>query len=223
MRGTSPRTGCSGELHQADAAQLAAPAALAAAELAPSQFSALKRRSEERSSPGSGGRRPALTEDGDDVAHSPLRPINVALGGPSAGPVSDYEARLRGILSRPFRVPVPSGCIVRRTAAILSRCLPVERELVVSCRLAGCQLAMCGAFMQTDAVRRSLQADGSKGHGKSAQSALSATTSLGRLCSVQPPGPDPREGLGAGQRAATPAAALPGRTLHETCPSGAVR
>ena len=87
MRGTSPRTRCSGELHQADAAQLAAPAALAAAELAPSQFSALKRRSEERSSPGSRGRRPALTEDGDGVAHSPLRPINETLGGPSAGPV----------------------------------------------------------------------------------------------------------------------------------------
>ena len=74
---------------------------------------------------------------------------------------------------------------------------------------------MCGAFMQTDAVRRSLQADGGKGRGRSAQSALSAITSLGRLCSVQPPGPDPRDGLGAGQRAATPAAALPGRrTLH---------
>ena len=42
------------------------------------------------------------------MVRSPPRPINVALGGPPAGPVSNCEARLRGLLSRPFRIPIPS-------------------------------------------------------------------------------------------------------------------
>ncbi|XP_037070372.1 DNA repair and recombination protein RAD54-like [Pollicipes pollicipes] len=72
-------------------------------------------------------------------------------------------------------------CIIRRTAAILSKYLPVKVELVVSCRLTACQLAMYDAFIQSDAVRRSLQADRAKG-AKSTQSALSAITSLKKLC-----------------------------------------
>ena len=41
---------------------------------------------------------------------------------------------------------------------------------------------MYDAFIQSDAVRRSLQADKSKGHGKSTQSTLPTSTSLKKLC-----------------------------------------
>ena len=41
---------------------------------------------------------------------------------------------------------------------------------------------MYDAFIQSDAVRRCLRADKSKGHGKSTQSALPAITSLKKLC-----------------------------------------
>ncbi|KAF0307372.1 DNA repair and recombination protein RAD54-like [Amphibalanus amphitrite] len=76
--------------------------------LAPSQFSALKRRSDESCSRASGRKQPALEEDGAAVVRSPLQPINVPLGASPTGPVSDYEARLRQILSRPFKIPIPS-------------------------------------------------------------------------------------------------------------------
>ncbi|XP_071450348.1 DNA repair and recombination protein RAD54-like [Hetaerina americana] len=78
-------------------------------------------------------------------------------------------------------------CLIRRTAALLSRYLPPKTELVVCVKLSPLQRALYDEFLSSDALRKTvLEADADRdggGRGKGATlSALSSITLMKKLC-----------------------------------------
>ncbi|XP_059483633.1 DNA repair and recombination protein RAD54-like [Neocloeon triangulifer] len=85
-------------------------------------------------------------------------------------------AKLIGVVNR---------CLIRRTAALLSKYLPKKIEHVVCCKLAPQQAELYEQFVKSEAVRRTVMAaeEGDTGKKKgSSLSALSSITSLKKLC-----------------------------------------
>ncbi|XP_046400540.1 DNA repair and recombination protein RAD54-like [Ischnura elegans] len=77
-------------------------------------------------------------------------------------------------------------CLIRRTAALLSRYLPTKTELVVCVKLSPLQQNLYNDFLSSDAVRKTVLAadseqEGGRGKGTSL-SALSSITLLKKLC-----------------------------------------
>ncbi|XP_065345333.1 DNA repair and recombination protein RAD54-like [Cloeon dipterum] len=86
-------------------------------------------------------------------------------------------AKLIGVVNR---------CLIRRTAALLSKYLPKKVEHVVCCKMAPLQEQLYEQFVKSEAVKRTVLAaeegdTGSKKKGSSL-SALSSITSLKKLC-----------------------------------------
>jgi len=78
-------------------------------------------------------------------------------------------------------------CLIRRTAALLSKYLPKKVEHVVCCKMAPLQGDLYEQFVKSEAVRRTVLAaeEGDTGGSKkknSGPSALSSITSLKKLC-----------------------------------------
>ncbi|KAG8223054.1 hypothetical protein J437_LFUL002002 [Ladona fulva] len=75
-------------------------------------------------------------------------------------------------------------CLIRRTAALLSRYLPPKVELVVCVKLSPLQQTLYDEFLSSDAVRKTVLAAGSEeGGGKGPSlSALSTITLMKKLC-----------------------------------------
>ena len=84
----------------------------------------------------------------------------------------------------------PSRCIIRRTAAILTKYLPVKVEQVVCCRLTPLQQALYKLFIESKATKCLLAKSqggtggggGRKNGGGVSASSLSAITQLKKLC-----------------------------------------
>ena len=84
-------------------------------------------------------------------------------------------------------------CIIRRTAAILTKYLPVKVEQVVCCRLTPLQEALYKLFIESKATKMLLAKSGpsvggegknkkARGGGGVSASSLSAITQLKKLC-----------------------------------------
>ena len=84
-------------------------------------------------------------------------------------------------------------CIIRRTAAILTKYLPVKVEQVVCCRLTPLQQALYKLFIESKATKCLLAKSGGAGGGGGGRkngrggggvsaSSLSAITQLKKLC-----------------------------------------
>ena len=71
-------------------------------------------------------------------------------------------------------------CIIRRTAAILSKYLPIKIEQVVCCRPSPLQSAIYQSFVNSKATRAAL-ADNKK----ASVGALSSITNLKKLCNCE--------------------------------------
>lgn len=74
-------------------------------------------------------------------------------------------------------------CVIRRTALLLSKYLPLKYEIIVCCKLEPVQKALYKYFIESKQVQKTLQAD-SKGSGKkgNGQHTLQAITFLKKLC-----------------------------------------
>ncbi|XP_014220729.1 DNA repair and recombination protein RAD54-like [Trichogramma pretiosum] len=79
-------------------------------------------------------------------------------------------------------VTIVNKCMIRRTSALLSKYLPLKYELVVCIKMTPLQTQLYKNFIKSDSIRKSMQeTDGGSKKGGSL-SALSAITSLKKLC-----------------------------------------
>ncbi|XP_034942944.1 DNA repair and recombination protein RAD54-like [Chelonus insularis] len=80
-------------------------------------------------------------------------------------------------------VTVVNKCLIRRTSALLSKYLPIKYELVVCINMTDLQKRLYKNFIQSEAVRKSMQDHDSEKKKKGGTlSALSAITLLKKLC-----------------------------------------
>lgn len=95
---------------------------------------------------------------------------------------SDYQVEL-GRERQKLMVSTVERCLIRRTAELLSKYLPLKHELVVCCKLEEAQRSIYKFFIKSKRVLKALQqkenSGGKKGGG---QSTLQAITFLKKLC-----------------------------------------
>lgn len=78
-------------------------------------------------------------------------------------------------------VSVVNKCLIRRTAALLSKYLPLKHELVVCIKMGELQTRLYKNFIQSDSIKKSMEeSDNPKNGGR--LSALAAITLLKKLC-----------------------------------------
>lgn len=97
---------------------------------------------------------------------------------------SDYQVELGQERQKMMIVNV-ERCLIRRTAELLSKYLPLKYELVVCCKLEPAQKAIYEFFTKSKRILRALQASengNGKGKGGGGQSTLQAITFLKKLC-----------------------------------------
>lgn len=73
-------------------------------------------------------------------------------------------------------------CLIRRTAELLSKYLPLKYELVVCCKLEPAQKALYEFFIKSKRIQKALNQDRSDGRKGGGQSTLQAITFLKKLC-----------------------------------------
>lgn len=73
-------------------------------------------------------------------------------------------------------------CLIRRTAALLSKYLPVKIEQVVCVKLTGLQKQLYKDFISSDVLKKTVQGEEKNSKKGISLSALSAITSLKKLC-----------------------------------------
>lgn len=73
-------------------------------------------------------------------------------------------------------------CMIRRTAALLTKYLPVKFEMIVCIKLTSMQLDLYRNFLKSDAIRKSLQNKEDKSGKTGSNTALSNITTLKKLC-----------------------------------------
>lgn len=97
---------------------------------------------------------------------------------------STDEQRSKAQLKRQELNALVDKCMIRRTAALLTKYLPVKFEMVVCIKLTECQTEIYKDFIKSDMVRKALMnanSDGKKS-GAGGQTALSNITTLKKLC-----------------------------------------
>ncbi len=78
-----------------------------------------------------------------------------------------------------------SRCIIRRTAALLTKYLPVKVEQVLCCKLTALQTTLYQTFLDSKATKQLLESGKGRGGahaGKATATSLSAITQLKKLC-----------------------------------------
>lgn len=94
---------------------------------------------------------------------------------------SDYQVQI-GLERQKEMIENVDRCMIRRTAELLSKYLPLKYELVVCCKMEQAQKALYEFFIKSKRVLKTLdqnRGDGRKGGG---QSTLQAITFLKKLC-----------------------------------------
>ncbi|XP_012276152.1 DNA repair and recombination protein RAD54-like [Orussus abietinus] len=79
-------------------------------------------------------------------------------------------------------VTIVNKCLIRRTSALLSKYLPVKHEMVICIKMTKLQTDLYNNFINSEAVRRSMQENDTGTTKKGSISALAAITLLKKLC-----------------------------------------
>lgn len=96
---------------------------------------------------------------------------------------STEEQRQKAQEKRKELNAIVDKCMIRRTAALLTKYLPVKFEMVVCVKLTEVQTKIYKDFIKSDMIRKSLQqSESSKPADKGGQTALSNITTLKKLC-----------------------------------------
>ncbi|XP_034255426.1 DNA repair and recombination protein RAD54-like [Thrips palmi] len=107
------------------------------------------------------------------------------LRGQDAGATDGERKRGQECLDR--LAALVNRCLIRRTSALLSKYLPIKYEQVICVNLTPLQEKLYTQFINSESIKRTvIEADdgksGKKGGGKGTLSALSAITTLKKLC-----------------------------------------
>lgn len=94
---------------------------------------------------------------------------------------SDYQVQLCQERQKMMIINV-ERCLIRRTAELLSKYLPLKYELVVCCKLEPAQKALYQFFIKSKRMLKALNDEKSEGRKGGGQSTLQAITFLKKLC-----------------------------------------
>lgn len=94
---------------------------------------------------------------------------------------SDYQVQL-GQERQKMMIASVERCLIRRTAELLSKYLPLKYELIVCCTMEPAQKALYEFFIKSKRVLKTLDQNRGNGHKGGGQSTLQAITFLKKLC-----------------------------------------